>query len=340
VESAAIRHYNKNGKFDGYSRLGFKSYDQGREAFQGTEQDIIWLDEEAPESVRGECILRLMTTQGLLMETFTPLKGMTPVVMKYLPEGYKTDMAEAIADDKALIMAGWDDVPHLTEADKKRMMDETAPHLKDARSKGIPSLGAGAIYPVPESDFVVDDMPILPHWRSAYALDVGWNRTAAIWGATDTSTGITYLYSEHYRGEAEPAIHAASIRARGIWIPGCIDPAARGRSQKDGENLMQNYVDLGLELVKADNEVESGIYDVWTGLSTGTLKVFKSLQKWLMEYRMYRRDDKGRIVKVNDHLMDATRYLRTTGMKHAITQPVGQSFTIPSYGVLDQVVGL
>ena len=97
--------------------------------------------------------------------------------------------------------------------------------------RGIPSLGAGAIYPVPESEVVVQPFKVPHYWPICYALDVGWNRTAALWAAHDTETDTAYLVSEHYRAHAEPPIHAEAIKARGAWIPGVIDPAARGRSQ-------------------------------------------------------------------------------------------------------------
>ncbi|MFA6204388.1 MAG: terminase family protein [Gallionella sp.] len=314
VDTLTVRHYDNNGVYDGDSKLVFKSYDQKREAFQGTEQDVIWLDEEADESIRGECMLRLMTTDGLLIETFTPLRGITPIVMQYLPDGAATDEV-AVTADKALIMAGWDDVPHLGEAEKKRMLSEIPPHLRDARSKGIPSLGAGAIYPVPESEIKVADFPIPDHWLRLYALDVGWNRTAALWGAWDKDSDIIYLVSEHYRGQAEPSIHANAIQARGKNLRGVIDPAARGRSQADGTQLLQSYKDLGLHLAIAVNGVESGIYDVWQRLSSGRLKVFASLSSFFQEYRLYRRNEKGHIIKENDHLMDCARYIVAADQK-------------------------
>lgn len=310
VDTLWVKHYDANGNHDGDSGVVFKSYDQKREAFQGTEQDVIWLDEEADESIRGECILRLMTTNGLLIETFTPLRGITPIVQQYLAGGAAPDDGSAVLNgSRALVMAGWDDAPHLGEAEKAKMLAETPPHLRDARSKGIPSLGAGAIYPVPESEIKVADFAIPAHWKRLYALDVGWNRTAAVWGAWDQDADIIYLTSEHYRGQAEPSIHANAIQARGKTLRGVIDPASRGRSQKDGEQLIKNYKDLGLDLGIAINGVESGIYEVWQRLSTGRLKVFASLSNWFSEYRLYRRDEKGRIVKENDHLMDGTRYL-------------------------------
>jgi Terminase RNaseH-like domain len=223
---------------------------------------------------------------------------------------------------KGVVTCTWDDVPHLSEDAKARMLGSYPPFQRDARSKGIPQLGAGAIYPVPESEITVEDFAIPAHYPRAYALDVGWNFTAAPWGARDPESGTVYIYSVYKRGQAEPAIHAQAVKSRGGWIPGTVDPAARGRSQVDGEQLIQTYADLGLNLTPADNAVEAGIYMVWEMLSTGKLKVFKSCRPWFEEYRLYRRDEKGKIVKVADHLMDGTRYLVRTGMSLAVVKPI------------------
>lgn len=238
-------------------------------------------------------------------------------------------------------MAGWDDVPHLSQKARDTLYESIPPYQRDARSKGIPQLGSGAIYPVPESEIVVPDMEIPRHWPRGYGFDVGWNKTAAIFGALDRDSDILYLYSEHYMGEAQPAVHAAAIRARGPWIPGRIDPASRGRGQRDGEQLLQDYNDLGLDLLPAVNAVESGLYKVWMRLSTGRLKVFKSCQSWLGEFRIYRRDDKGKIVKKDDHAMDATRYLVQECEQNdfMITKPIPQNMNGTGIQVMDDDVG-
>lgn len=224
---------------------------------------------------------------------------------------------------KFTVNAGWDHVPHLSEDMKRDELARIQPFQRAARSQGIPSLGAGAIYPVPEEAFLCDPFAIPDYFPQAYAMDVGWKRTAALWGAHDPNTDILYLYSEHYRGEAEPPVHAAAIRARGTWIPGVIDPAARGRGQKDGTRLMKDYQELGLDTLDiAENALESGIYEVWTRLSTGRLKVFATLLNWLAEQRFYQRDEKGKIKDGQaDHLMDTTRYLVLSGLKRAIVRP-------------------
>ena len=227
-----------------------------------------------------------------------------------------------ISDSKYLVTMTWDDAPHLSEIDKKLLWDSIPPYQRDARTKGLPSLGAGAIYPIPESEIIVEPFEVPKHWPKAFGLDVGWNRTACVWGAHDYESGTRYLYSEYYKGAAEPVIHSSAILARGKWIPGAIDPASRGRGQKDGEKLYQMYIDLGLQIEKAENAVESGIYKVWEMLSSGRLKVFSTLQNWLSEYRIYRRDEKGHIVKANDHLMDCTRYYAMTGTEIETYNPV------------------
>ena len=314
-------------KYGGVSQIEFKSYEQGRKGFEGTEQDVILEDEEPPLSIHTECLIRTMTNDGIMMLTFTPLQGMSEVVLDFLPGGRLKEEMEVIDPSqpyasKYVIMATWDDAPHLSDAVKKELWESIPPFQRDARSKGIPQLGSGAIYPVLESEITVKDFDIPEHWPRAFALDVGWNRTAAIWGAWDLENGVLYLYSEYYRSQAEPIIHVQGIRGRGAWIHGVIDPASRGRGQADGTQLLSMYEDLGLVLQPAENGVESGIYKVWQGLSTGKIKVFASLGNWFSEFRMYRRDDAGKVVKDFDHLMDTTRYLVASGREVARTGSV------------------
>lgn len=216
----------------------------------------------------------------------------------------------------------WDDVPHLSDADKAELWASIPPHQRDARAKGIPALGSGVIYPVSEDLFLCDPFDIPKHWPRAYALDVGWNRTAAVWGAWDRDNDTVYLYGEYYVSEAPPQVHADAIKARGEWIPGVIDPASRGRSQVDGRALIEEYSSLGLDLQPAKNEVEAGIFAVYRRMQSGRLKVFRTLTNIRSERRLYRRDEKGRIVKERDHLMDAERYLIMSGMGRSTTEPM------------------
>ena len=218
---------------------------------------------------------------------------------------------------------GMSNKPRILSVELERPVVRVVPEVvleaaRDFLNRAVVTVGGTRI---PDSDIVIPDFEIPAHWPRAYGLDVGWNRTAAVWGALDRDSDVLYLYSEHYVGEAEPSVHAAAILERGKWIRGAIDPASRGRTQTDGRQLLQMYTELGLDLQMADNAVEAGIYRVWQRLSSGRLKVFKSMQQWLAEFRLYRRDEKGKVVKERDHLMDATRYLEMEMQNIGRTEP-------------------
>lgn len=80
IDTAEIQHATGE-----WSLLGLKSYQQGRGGFEGTEQHGIWLDEEPPVDVYGECVIRTATTSGLVMLTYTPLEGATETVLSFMP---------------------------------------------------------------------------------------------------------------------------------------------------------------------------------------------------------------------------------------------------------------
>ena len=346
IDIIAVKHIT-----GGWSTIGFKNYEQKLDAFFGTDMDWIWMDEECPQEIYNECLLRTMTTNGIIYVTFTPLKGLTPMVVKFSESadylagaekliGIVKDAVDPDADSgedarfkdlkthKAIIQAGWDDAPWLTEEKKEQMLSDTAPHLREARRSGKPSMGSGNVYPISIESLLVKPFPIPDYFKRMFALDVGWNVTAAVWAAIDPQTYTIYIYDEYYGKEAPPAVHAAAIRARGPWIPGVIDPAARGRSASDGTQLLRTYRDLGLNLLPANNEVDSGLQNLWQRMSTSNFKVFNTLQEWPKEFVLYRRDLKGRIIKDRDHLMDATRYVQNNLIRAKSSDQLRRSPTV------------
>ena len=311
LEGAQIKHVS-----GGVSQIGLKSYEQGRSSFEGTAKHVIWCDEEPPAACYTEMLYRTVTTKGIVMVTFTPLQGMSEVVKGFLePETSET------AEFKTYIQAGWRDVPHLDEAEQRALRATTPPYQLAARTEGEPSLGSGAIYPIAEREVLVPTAAIPENWPRVYAMDVGWNRTAVLWGAKDPATGRITLYDEHYRGQGEPASHAEAIKARGAWMDGVIDPASSGSSQLDGRALIDVYGRLGLRLQPAQNTVEAGLTEVWNLLVSGRLVIQDHLTNWRSEFRKYHRDEQGRIVKSGDHLMDAMRYLVMSGSAAMRVQP-------------------
>lgn len=81
VDTVAIKHVS-----GGLSYISMKSYQQGRPSFEGTERNFIWLDEEPPLDIFGECVVRTMTIDGgLVVITFTPLNGLSDTAIGFMP---------------------------------------------------------------------------------------------------------------------------------------------------------------------------------------------------------------------------------------------------------------
>ena len=235
-----------------------------------------------------------------------------------------------------IITGTWaDSAPHLTQEVKDALYESIPPYLRDARTKGIPVLGAGLIYPIAEEEMVVDPFPIPDTFQKGFGMDVGWNRTAVGWFARNPETKVIYNYDFYYQGGGpvainSVAIHSASIRSRGDWIPGVIDPRSDGRSQIDGQQLFILYTRRvwkgggGLDLTKADNSITTGISLVWDMLTGGRLKIFRNITPFWEEIRQYRRkadeDETGKIVKKNDHYLDQLRYFCMSGIARMRTQ--------------------
>lgn len=81
IDYATIRHVS-----GGESTIGLKSYEQRRGSFEGTARHVIWLDEEPPQDIYSECLLRTATVDGIIYITFTPLEGATEVVRSFMDQ--------------------------------------------------------------------------------------------------------------------------------------------------------------------------------------------------------------------------------------------------------------
>lgn len=304
------------------SRITFTSYESGRKAFQGTTEDLIWLDEEPPitDQIYTEALTRTATTKGLLFCTFTPLSGMSDIILSFLPDGMMPENNSA-DEFKFAIQIGWDDIPleQIDQDTRNKLMKSYMPHEKEARMKGIPCIGEGKIYPILEDNIAVDPFIIPRQWPRFYAIDPGWKVTSVNWFAQDPNTETWYIYDEYYRGLCEPAVHVAAINSRGKWMTGVIDYA--GASSIDGAKLKDQYVDAGLDVINADKSVDAGIFKMYTMLSEGRLKVMRHCSNWFKEYRLYRYDKHGKPLKEHDHSMDSSRYGVMTGLDIARVQP-------------------
>ncbi|WP_225784468.1 terminase large subunit domain-containing protein [Xenophilus sp. Marseille-Q4582] len=301
LDSVAVKHAS-----GGVSRLYFKRYEQGREKWQGETLDIVWFDEEPPADIYTEGLTRTNATGGMAYMTFTPLLGMSQIVMRFL---------HSKSADQSVTSMTIDDVEHYTEEQKRTIVESYPPHEREARAKGIPTLGSGRIFPVPEEDIKVAPFAVPAHWPRINGLDFGWDHpTAAVQLAWDRDADCVYVIKAHRMREAVPVIHAATVKAWGEWVPTAWPHDGLQHDKGSGDQLAKQYAAAGLLMLKEQashetggNGVEAGLMDMLERMQTGRFKVFSSLGDWFQEFLLYHRKD-GKVVKEMDDLMSATRY--------------------------------
>lgn len=287
------------------SQLGFKSYERGREKWQGESLDVVWYDEEPPADIYSEGLARIAARSGIVYATWTPLMGMSDVVRRFFSEN---------SPDRALVQMSIEDAKHIAPEERQKIIDGFQEHEREARVHGVPMLGSGRIYGVAESILRAPPIEIPAHWARIVGLDFGWKNFAAVWLAWDRDADIVYVTDCYVSSEQTPIIHAAAIKARGEWIPCAWPHDGLSHEKGSGEALGALYKAQGLKMLDeraqfetGGNDVEAGVMDILDRMRTGRLKVFDHLAPWFEEFRTYHRKD-GRIVKEHDHVMDATRY--------------------------------
>lgn len=311
VQSVLIRHHT-DGIPDGWTRITFKAFEQGEAKFMGSSVHEIWLDEQPPDGLFGQCVTRTANTGGHVTMTFTPEDGVTPVVHQFTKER-KPGMN--------LIGATWDDAPHLTEVVKNQLLAVYGEHEREMRSKGIPIFGSGPVFAVPESELVVDPFEIPDYWPAIAGLDFGWDHpTAAVWLRWDRDSDTIYVVDEYRKRTETVAYHATAMLARDtcpvIWPhDGMKHETGSGVSMADqyrlhGVNMLPMHFTNPIapgEPGRGNYKVEPGINAMHERMQTGRFKVFRTCHLWFEEYRMYHREE-GKIVALDDDLMSATRY--------------------------------
>lgn len=341
VESIVVRHVS-----GGLSRLTIKTYDQGRERWQGETLNFVWFDEEPPLDIYIEGLTRTNATDGIVWMTFTPLLGMSDVVRRFL--------IEKMPGTRVITMT-IEDAEHYTPQQRAAIIAGYPPHEREARAKGIPTLGSGRIFPIPE-DWIREHAAVIPkHWPRICGWDFGYDHpSAGVWIAWDRDTDTVHVYDAYRVREQTPVMHAATIKAKGAWIP-VAWPHDGLQHDKGGncEALADQYRKQGVKMLPekathppqpgekegtGGNSVEAGLMDMLDRMQTGRLKVAAHLEDWWEEFRLFHRED-GKVVKVGDDLMSATRY-GIMMLRHAKVATVKQLPRLPAYHTRDSAAGM
>jgi phage terminase large subunit-like protein len=300
-DTIQVRH-----KSGGISVARFKSYEQGRTKFQGESIDWGWADEEPPEDVYAEFLTRTVATGGMMFMTFTPLKGRSSVVIRFLDEP---------STERGFVAMTIDDALHIPPAERAKIIDAFLPHEREARARGVPMLGSGRIFLMPEGAITEPPIQYIPeHWTKLWGIDFGIGHPFAgvliLW---DRDNDVIHVHHCLRVSDALPIQHAFAMKQIGAAVPVAWPKDGADREKSSGEPLAAAYKKHGLVMLSEhatwpDGGVstEAGILEMDERMRSGRLKVAAHLSEWFEEYRFYHRKD-GQIVKIKDDLMSATR---------------------------------
>lgn len=301
VSTIIVRHIT-----GGISSVQLATYDQGRTKWQADTVNGVWFDEEPPEDIYFEGITRTNTTLGPVMTTLTPLMGVSNVVKRfYLDKPAGTH----------LTIMDIEDAEHYTPEQRAAIIASYPAHERKARTKGIPQLGSGRVFPIDEDEIKCEAFAIPNHWPQIGGLDFGWDHPSA--GAKlawDRDSDTLYVTAAHRQREQTPAMFAASIKPWGNWLPWAWPHDGLQHDKGSGEQLAKQYKDQGLAMLPTratfedgSNGVEAGVSEMLDRMQTGRFKVFSHLADYFEEFSLYHRKD-GLIVKKGDDLISASRY--------------------------------
>lgn len=332
IESVIVRHGGGGDVQAGHCRIGFKSYDQGYEKFQAETLGWVWLDEEPPDiELYTEALTRTNLGDdghmGMLYMTFTPLKGVSDVVARYLLPN-----KEGVTEPGTIItQMGINDAEQYDAEAKATIIASYPEHLRDAKAYGTPLFGSGMVFQVNDETITCDYIHNWPdYWPSIIGLDFGWDHPSAAaklrWNRDDD---IVIVVGAVRKREATPLMFAEQIRSWHKWVPVAWGHDGLQHDKGSGIVLAKQYADQGLNMLdhpasfsdeKLEHGVEAGIAMMLDRMISGRFFVMPHLQEWFEEKRTYHRKD-GIIVNVRDDIMCATRYA-IMELRHAACKPM------------------
>lgn len=300
-DTIQVRH-----KSGGVSIGRFKSYEQGRAKFQGESLDWVWFDEEPPQDVYAEGLTRTVATGGIAFMTFTPLKGRSAVVIRFLDEP---------SPDRAVVTMTIDDALHIPASERAKIIAAYLPHEREARARGVPVLGSGRIFLASEASITEPPLEYIPpYWGKLWGIDFGIGHPfAAVLVLWDRDNDVIHVHHALRIIDALPINHAAAMKPIGASVPVAWPRDGTNREQTSGETLAAAYKRHDLAMlpmhatwVDGGVSTEAGILEMDERMRSGRFKVAAQLAEWFEEYRFYHRKD-GQIVKIKDDIMSASR---------------------------------
>lgn len=328
------------------STLEFMSYDQDVQKFAGTSRHCIWFDEEPPENIFNENMLRLLDTAGSWWLTMTPLIDMSwtydRLFEKALAGGFVSLEDGTQVSSLEMFQATVYDNEYVNKQQVAILTEGLGEEEKLARVQGKYFSYVGAIYAASTDDsnwrdaiHTSENWPIYyKNWSHFGMLDHGFTNPTAFYLGCFNEEGQIIIYYEYYESGNLVKENAAKILAiiKDLRLTSKVeyivaDPSIWNKDPIGGTSIAAEYSECGLDFGKANNDVKGGINRVMSRFKTKSkvnnapmLIITKNCVKALWEIKRYRwaRYDTSKALNKNnpkesphkkdDHAMDAIRY--------------------------------
>ena len=302
--------------------IRFKTYEQGREAFQGEPVDLTLLDEDisrTDNSIYGEVLARNVTTRGRIICSLTPLLGLSP-----LRKRFKQKLGPSMRE---ILMTIWDAAVskggHIPDEDIPGIIASFPANERETRAFGADLQGEGAVFDTPIGQIKerLDPATVPAYWPWMWGFDFRHSGSqtsghpfAAVLACWDRDADIIHIvHAVRMLGLA--STHVASMKQHPMWDAPVAWPhdGGRGGSIIDGATVAEVYKKLGMNMrpthatfAGSGFTFENGIDEMQTRFATGRLKIAEHLYDVFDEYQGYHRE-KGLVVKIDDDLLSAIR---------------------------------
>lgn len=328
------------------STIDFVTWGMELSKLGGVPRHGIYFDEEPPQHIFNESIMRLVDYKGYWVIAATPTKGMgwtydllwEPAISARAQGNvdFPIDTFELDISKNPYIEADESDMDFYTMA-----MDKEE---RDIREHGSFVARSGLVFPdfaLHTEQYVSKEAWMPPKsWRWYTSVDVGWNNpTAWLWHAVSPQ-GDIYTFAEHYANHMTVSEHSAVVLAREAgWGKHADmrtgDPAMKQTSQITGTNIIQEYGKCGIHLAvdMVPHDVAIGVEKMqayfrilprgegkksrptWI-ISPNCVNLIRELKRlrwatYQSEKIAYETNKREEIHKKDDHAFDSARYFAT-----------------------------
>lgn len=312
----------------GKSYLLFANYTQEVRQMQGFKLNLAVFDEQPPDDFFSEIVTRTATTQGQVLCSFTPLKGLNGLVSKFWNRepGYEH------------IRVSWDDVPEydpwgepfLLMSTREQLERDYLPHEREARRNGVPVMGKGAVFQLrtwPTYTTGEYNFKEIPGMERVIALDLGLVNDRTVislmyWHPHEQEAWLHTQICVRGQEEANPVNWIQHLmRPEVFGCPIVLPPDATtpGRYTMTALSLRQLFEQYELnvhpepianpadEQGRRSNHKSFGINRMRQMLEAGTLHINANCADFLREAQNYYVDPQGRFSDPDD-CIDSARY--------------------------------